>query len=292
VQTQPSIIIVICYIGRLPWYFDYFLHSCKFNTTVDFLIITDDRNYNKDLPPNVKFLYATIEEVNALATEKLGFQTAIYSPYKLCDFKPAYGLLFVEYLKDYDFWGHGDIDVIYGNIRNFITHDVLNGFDLIAVRDDFLTGYFLLFRNNEVMQRLFTNSRDYKKVFSSPRHFCFDETNFAFERFEQGDHFSTINSEVESMTHVVRRLAELNQIRAYFDFHVIEGAYGKLFWEQGKLMFKNKYEVLLYHLIKLKTIYQPTVLPKSVPNSFHISSTRIYQGKTRGNRKQAPMKDL
>lgn len=62
---------------------------------------------------------------------------AIPNSYKLCDFKPTYGLIFSEYIAKYDFWGMGDIDVIYGNIRDFITEDVLNNNDIITVKHDF-----------------------------------------------------------------------------------------------------------------------------------------------------------
>ncbi|WP_431214770.1 DUF6625 family protein [Puia sp. P3] len=37
-KAQSKIIIFICYFGSLPWYFDFFLHSCKFNFKIDFLI--------------------------------------------------------------------------------------------------------------------------------------------------------------------------------------------------------------------------------------------------------------
>lgn len=57
-----------------------------------------------------------MDEIKVTASEKLSFAVNIGYPYKLCDFKPAYGFLFPEIIKRYDFWGHGDIDVVYGNI--------------------------------------------------------------------------------------------------------------------------------------------------------------------------------
>lgn len=276
-HKEKSVAIVICYIGKLPWYFDYFAHSCKYNPSVHFIIITDDKTYNKPVPENVLLIYKTLKEVNAIATEKLDFKTNIKSGYKLCDFKPTFGLLFSDLLKQYDFWGHGDIDIILGNIRAFITDELLTNYDVIAVRDDFLTGYFLLFSNNEKMKMLFTHSKDYKKILSSERHYCFDETNFHFKDFEKNTHYSKINSEVESMTHVVKRLDEEKFIKAYFDFHVIEGAYGKLSWNKGKLLYKNKYEVILYHLILFKSIYKPKKKIRKIPECFNISPTRIYR---------------
>ncbi len=276
-KNKHSIAIIICYIGKLPWYFDYFSHSCGFNPDIDFYIITDDKDYHKMIPPNVHFVYRTLEEIGKLANEKLGFETHIKSGYKLCDFKPAYGFLFSDLVSKYDFWGHGDLDIIYGDIRKFMDEDVLDNHDVIAVRDDYLTGYFQLFRNNDICSKLFMNSKDYKKIFSDTKHYCFDETNFNFIDFEKGLHYKDVRSEVESMTHVVMKCAEQETIRAYFDFHVIEGAYGKLLWENGKLTYDNKrFEAMLYHLILFKTIYKPKKKLRKVPNKFRISKSRIY----------------
>src|SRR5688572_18268972 len=108
-------------MGKLPWYFDYFIHTCRYNWSIDFFVICDDVTYRKKLPKNVKIIYKTLSALSALATLRIGFPVDIKFPYKLCDFKPAYGLLFSDLLKEYEFWGHGDIDVIFGNIRSFIT---------------------------------------------------------------------------------------------------------------------------------------------------------------------------
>ena len=276
-NDNKRIAMIICYMGKLPWYFDYFAHSCGFNLDIDFYIITDDKSYKKSTPKNMHFIHKTLDEINKIATERLGFETHINNGYKLCDFKPAYGFLFPEIIKNYDFWGHGDLDIIYGNIRKFIDKDVLENNDIIAVRDDFLTGYFLLFRNNKTCNHLFMKSKDYKKVFSDSKHYCFDETNFNFLDFERGMHYSQVQSEVESMTHIVKKCNEQKIIRAYFDFHVIEGAYGKLLWENGRLTYdNNRFEAMLYHLILFKNIYNPKKSPRKIPNKFRISKTKIY----------------
>ena len=264
-----------CHFGKMPWYFQYFLHSCKYNPSIDFFIITDDHTYAGRLPNNVKMIMSSLEEINALATQKLGFQTAIRNPYKLCDFKPAYGLLFEDILQYYDFWGINDIDIIFGDIRNFMTDEVLSDFDLISVRHDYITGYFSLFRNNDAMRWLFSHSKDYRKVFNSDRHYCFDETNFKHEAFARGTG-EIMEAEIESMTHVALRLQAQGYLKAYFNWHVIEACPGRMKWSRGKLIYKNEYEVLLYHLITLKETFAPSMRAKPLPEEFMISPTRIY----------------
>lgn len=271
-----KIVIITCYFGKLPWYFSYFLHSCGYNLTLDFFIITDDQSFNNKYPKNVHFIYKTLESINKIASQRLRFCVNIQYGYKVCDFRPAFGFLFPDIIEGYDFWGYGDIDVIYGNIRNFITDDLMTKYDLISVRPDWIPGCFLLFKNNKKMKRLFMHSKDYKKVFESNEHYCFDETNFQHEAFTEGKKYYEISGGVESMMHVVQRLNEFGYIKTYFDLHIIEGVPGKLKWDKGILTYKRVYEVMLYHLIKLKNIYRPRTIHKTIPNLFFISPTQIY----------------
>jgi hypothetical protein len=275
--TEKKIAVLACYQGPLPWYFDYFVHSCIYNPSIDFFIITDNTGYDKPVPANLKFLHKSLSDISEIATEKLGFRVNIKYGYKLCDFKPAYGVLFSEILEHYDFWGHADIDVIFGNIRNFITNDLMNDYDLISVRPDWIPGCFLLFRNNEKMNYLFTHSKDYKKVFTSDIHFCFDETNFAHDDFTDGKTFDEVGTEIESMMHVVKKLEMQNYIKTYFDLFIIEGIPGKLRFNNGTLTYRTRYEILLYHLIRLKKQYSPA-RPTKIPGVFTISPTKIYHG--------------
>lgn len=274
-NIAKKIAILICFFGKLPWYFHYFVHTCKYNPTIDFFIITDDRSWSYSLPENVSLIHQEMKELNRTATQKLGFTTNIREAYKLCDFKPAYGFLFPEIVEGYDFWGHGDIDVIFGDIRRFITDKMLENHELVNVRHDFISGYFLLFRNNEKMNTLFMRSKDYKKVLSSPTHYCFDETNFQWGDFSDLNRYPRKKHEVESMMHLVRRLEKNNELITYFDFHVIEGLPGRLKWEKGKLFYKNGYEIMLYHMIYFKKIFRPNSISLPLPDVFSISHTRI-----------------
>jgi hypothetical protein len=275
-MSQKKIAMVNCYFGKLPWYFNYFVHSCKYNSTIDFFVITDDQSYVGELPDNVKLIPSTLTEINSIASKKLGFITNISDGYKLCDFKPTYGLLFNDLLKEYEFWGINDIDIILGNVMSFITDEMLSTFELISVRDDYVTGYFSLFKNNDKMNMLFTHSKDYERVLSSPLHFCFDETNFKHKEFAIGIPYTLIQTEIESMTHVVRRLQAAENLKAYFDWHVLEACPGKIKWDNGTLMYKNKFEAILYHLITLKETYNPQKRITAIPDIFTISPTRIY----------------
>ena len=85
---MPRIIFIIPYIGNYPWYFPYFLYSCRYNPTVDFLIFTDNNDPNLDLPENVKILPYSIYAFKEDAANALGFEVAADTGYLLCNFKP------------------------------------------------------------------------------------------------------------------------------------------------------------------------------------------------------------
>lgn len=278
-KQNKSIILLICYFGKLPWYFDYFLHSCKFNPKIHFYLITDNDLTKSQIPLNVFPVQMSLEEMKQIATSRFGFEVALEQPYKFCDFRPALAYLMPKLIEEYDFWGYGDIDVIYGNIRNFITDEMLIDYDVISVRHDFLSGVFSLFRNCKEINELFKKSKDYKKVFTNGKHCCFDETNFTYDLFAEGFSYSEIESEIESMTHLVKKLHYQKVLNAYFDFHIIEGLPGKIKWSNGILTYKNTIEAILYHLIKLKRIYFPEKAFHKIPDTFYISPTRIYHNR-------------
>ncbi len=169
-----KICIIIPYFGKWPKWINYFLHSCSYNPTIDWMFFTDC-----GLPDvtsgNLIFHQMTLYEFNEYASKQLGFDLVIKDPYKLCDLKPTYGLLFQEYLKDYDFWGYGDIDLVYGNIRNLINEDVLAKFDLVTFHPDFIPGHFCLLKNIGALNHLFKKCPIWKSIFQQDRMYSFSE---------------------------------------------------------------------------------------------------------------------
>ena len=266
-------------VWTLPWYFPYFIHSCKYNPTIDFLIITDNKTAIDHKPPNVKIIPKDFNSLRALATKRLGFSVNMDYPYKLCDFKPAYGYLFPELIEGYDFWGHGDIDVVYGNIRAFMTEKVLDQHDVISSRHDYITGTFCLFRNNIMINSLFMESKDYTQVFSSAEHFCFDECNFLFQELQNGASIFDFPENIQSMTFVVQKAAAQGRLKAFFDFLIIEGATGKIKWEQGRIIYRDLFEAMFYHLICFKTVCKKPKILQPIPPTFHFTKKTIQAAK-------------
>ena len=59
---DKKICLIILYFGKLPNYFDLWLNSCKYNSSIDFLIFTDDRT-EYDYPKNVRVIYTSFEKI-------------------------------------------------------------------------------------------------------------------------------------------------------------------------------------------------------------------------------------
>lgn len=112
-----SVAVICAYFGELPGSYEPWIYSCKFNPSIDFLLITDQKIESPY--QNVHIINSSFSEVQKLTNRKLNCQVALERPYKLCDLKPLYGIIFAEYLKGYDYWGHCDMDMVFGDIRSF-----------------------------------------------------------------------------------------------------------------------------------------------------------------------------
>lgn len=170
--SNNRILLFVPYFGQLPDHFPLWLKSCQYNPTVDWILFTDHPP-DIGLPGNVKIIETRFQDFCGIISKKLNMPVAIHDAYKLCDFKPAYGFIFEELLEDYAYWGHCDIDLIFGDIRQFITDDILQAHDKIL-----FCGHLTIYRNTSSMNKLFMYQNehiDYKKVFSNPECCFFDE---------------------------------------------------------------------------------------------------------------------
>lgn len=168
-----KVAIIIPYFGKLPNYFQLFLDSCASNKKFNWLIFSDDTT-KYHYPENVHFIQMTFRECQDLVQSKFDFKIELMRPQKLCDYKCAYGLIFEQFLEIYDWWGHCDLDQIFGDLGAFITDDMLNCYDRIGS-----LGHLTLYRNTadncrEFMAMLNDRKR-YKEVFTTSKGCAFDE---------------------------------------------------------------------------------------------------------------------
>ena len=168
-----NICVIGVYFGQFKNYFSLWLKSCAKNPSIDFRIYTDNE-YKYILPANVTIVHMTLSDFSVLASKKLGVAVNIQRPYKCCDFKPMYGVIFEDDLVGYDYWGECDFDLIWGDLRTFLE---LNNFKHY---DKFLPlGHLSFYRNTPFVNKAFMMDGDecggWKKVVQSNENLVFDE---------------------------------------------------------------------------------------------------------------------
>ncbi len=114
-----------CYFGQWPSHFAFWLKSCEYNSGIDFLLVSDIPVEGYTLPQNVHLHRMSFTEVQQrihglFDPELAPSRCVIDRPYKLCDYKTAFGQIFSDLFVGYDYWGYYDIDTIWGNILKFI----------------------------------------------------------------------------------------------------------------------------------------------------------------------------
>ncbi len=159
-----KILVIIPYFGKLPNYFQAFLNSCKKTKILNFLLITDDKSIYS-YPHNFIVEYWSFSKMQELIKSNLGQNAYIKHPYKLCDYRPLYGHLFEKELKNYDFWAHADIDIIFGDIDTFLYNIEYVKYDRI-----FPYGHFSIYKNSSKINMLFAQ----KLPQNLPRYFDVD----------------------------------------------------------------------------------------------------------------------
>lgn len=169
---MKKIIVFIPYFGKLPNNFLAWEISALANSTIDFYFFTD---INMEEKSNIKVINISFEDFKAKISKCVGFKIECETPYELCDIKPCYGEVFSEYTLGYDFWGYCDIDLMFGDIRSFITDEMLEKYDRF-----FINGHFSLYRNISRMNELYRSEGshpeyNYKDAFSTNDQYYFDE---------------------------------------------------------------------------------------------------------------------
>ena len=173
-----TILVILPYFGKFPNMFPFWLESCRQNDTVNFLIVTDQDL--KSSSPNIHVQKMTLQHVKARIEKFVGFNVYLENAYKLCDFRPIYPYIFTEYVSKYDFWGYCDCDLIFGNIRQFLTEELLNSYDYLLGM-----GHFHIQRvNDSKYEEIWKTARGlwhdkhWKYVFKSTQNEWFDELPF------------------------------------------------------------------------------------------------------------------
>jgi hypothetical protein len=241
-----SVVLILPYFGKFPDIFPLFLKTAEKNPNINFLIISDSEE-NINYPKNVRILSQTFSEFKQLMENQLGQTIALEKPYKLCDYKPVYGYVLSEQIKQYDYWGYCDCDLIWGDLYSFIEPLMEKGYDKI-----FASGHLTLYRNTQENNELFRTLDEgklFSKISKDNQIYWFDEDykgkNNIHDLFLKSgkkvftEDFS-VNFNID--TNCFQRKMYSPENRTYIDIPYEKEQY---YWEAGKIyQVKKKEETL------------------------------------------------
>lgn len=270
-------VILLPYFGKFNNYFELWLNSCRENSDFDWLIFSDV-DLCSALPKNVKIVHCTLRDLREKFQKKLGMPLVLKNAYKLCDYKQFYGYLFSEYLQGYDYWGYCDCDLIFGNIRGFLSRNLQAEYDKL-----FRTGHFSLIRNDPKLNELFFKYGTYKITLTSPVIYGYDESitgyhlGFAGELIENGYTFGDFAEWIADIDFRHYPFYEISNMGVPCVFLYENGRVYRLRKEENVI---KKQERMYVHLQKRKMDVDPDIdLNKFLicPNRFCKYSDEILE---------------
>lgn len=271
-----KICVIGVYFGKLPKYFSLWLKSCENNPTIDFFLFCDQEL--GELPENVRYHFMTLKEMKHRAEAVLGFEVCLDRPYKCCDFKVIYGLIFGEYISQYEYWGHCDFDLIFGDLQS-----MFDQYDLYKF-DRFLSlGHLSLYRNSDEVNHRYMchgSACDYKIAFTAEGNAAFDELS-GMTTIYLKNHFPIftrrIFADIASVYHRYRVIEEYpldvkpknyrNQV-----FYWEDGKTYRAFYKDGRL-YKEEY---IYIHFKKRSDF-PVEFDEKGVRAFYITNKGFFE---------------
>ena len=268
---MSRVLFIIPYFGNLPNTFRFWLEGCRYNEKFNWLLITDDKT-EYGYPSNIKVIYSTFNDLKERIERKLNICTALNRPYKLCDFRPLYGFIFDQELQGYTHWGYCDLDLLFGDLSEFLSDDLLERYDKIHA-----LGHMSVIKCNSDLIDIYKKC-DYKSILQK-------EELHAFDEIARIPNFNELI--VENGYELFRKISYADVGSLHFNFHlydycgkrktrqkkhypvIFEFNNGKAFQHElinGKLV---KKEVAYVHLKKRKVLIDDAEVGKPyalVPN--------------------------
>lgn len=165
---------IIPYFGKWPEWIELYFYSCGRNPMVDFIFYTDC-----PLPAhrykNTLFHQCTYEEYCEMISDRLGIDFHVSKPYKLTDLKPFIGAIHAPELEGYDFWGMGDLDLVYGDLGKILNDQILEQYDVVTTHNYHIAAHCCFCRNNEYYRNLCFQIKEWKEQITDERPMSIDE---------------------------------------------------------------------------------------------------------------------
>lgn len=171
--SERRICIVMPYFGKWPEWMEQYLESCRWNPSIEWRFFSDCGT-PAGLPANVKVDSMTLPEFLQRAERALGISIDWRSGYKVCDLRPAYGVIFQSAVEGFDYYGWGDVDCIFGNLESYVSKHLCHK-DCISFNKKHLSGHLCLFRNEERVRNWYRSIPDWRTRMEAEDYTHFDE---------------------------------------------------------------------------------------------------------------------
>ncbi len=101
--------------------------------------------------------------------EELGVTCPPLEGRKLCDYRIAFGEMYADEIEGFDFWGHTDLDCVYGRLWEYVTDEMLAEVDIYS-NDPYpqMCGPFSLYRT-ETASHFFREHDGWQDIFADPK---------------------------------------------------------------------------------------------------------------------------
>lgn len=266
-------VFIIPYFGKFPNYFELFLNSCAKSNHFDFIIYTDNKD-EYHFPKNVKKVEMTLQDMKAKMESKIKKSVHLSSAYKLCDYKPMYGMIFEEEIQKYSYWGYCDIDLIFGDLDSILIPIIKENYDKI-----FDLGHCSLIKNTTENNRLFLKAKNIDTILSNKDIYIFDEQyNHSINNLfiENNKKLYTNNSLIADI-YIWGQLfycTFYNHLKSQFD---IKKEKSLFIYDSGKILqyklndgnlIKNEYLYIHLQQRKMKLTLKNINYYKIIPNQF------------------------
>lgn len=242
-----KIAFITIYYGKKIPYLNLFLHSASKNPNFDFIIISDWENI-PNYGSNILYKRISFKEFNKIAIVKKILRRPVKDYYKLNDLKPAWIHILEDFeiLNKYEFIGYLDIDMILGNLDNFINYDKLKNLDLWTISKVLVSGAFTIYKNSGQMKMLYRKADGWQQIFDYPKNLAFDETLHMRGKYD----LEGIN--LISFTELIYKEKEHGLRVKQEDNIVYEWYNNTIKYNNGHLIDSDNREYISYHYVKVK----------------------------------------
>lgn len=151
---------------------------------------------------------------------------------KMHDLRPALGVLYEDEIAGYDFYGHTDLDCVYGRVDEWLPDEVLGELDFHSNHGTYMCGPWSLYRNERDVRELFLDSPVWRDRIAGEATSGWVEKEYSLLVGERHD------------------LGELRRLYSFWQVNHV-GHYERVHWDEGRLM-DGDTEIFMAHFNRTK----------------------------------------